>query len=207
MGWLFYNKPKGESLFDHFAAKYALDDESRCRKLLDLARVGGACYGALEVEEKDAGRKYVTALVILVSSDARHGHNFGYKDMDESMGPCESTCPARILALLSPIEDVFPGADESADYSSARNAREWRQRCRGYLSRALAAKDIKPGALVEFAEPMKFSNGQTLQRFTYRRTGRTGRREHFVADGVHYSITGWRLKDYRLMNTQDALAL
>jgi hypothetical protein len=44
----------------------------------------------------------IFAVVCLVrwSPRAADGHVFAYKDMDESMGPCEDHCPEAILALL-----------------------------------------------------------------------------------------------------------
>jgi hypothetical protein len=46
----------------------------------------------------------VLAAVVLISNTQKHG--FGYKDMTETMGPCECACPDRIMRLLSPVTAI-----------------------------------------------------------------------------------------------------
>lgn len=72
-------------------------------------------YGAVQKVEKATGVREVFAVVILLSYYKNQYHNFGYKDMCESMGPVQSECPARILNLLTETESEY--------------ANEWRQRC------------------------------------------------------------------------------
>src|SRR3546814_11745666 len=63
----------------------------------------------------------IFAIVCLVrwNPRAKDGYIFGYKVMEESLGPCEADCPARILDLLTPPDKEY--------------AREWRTRCRANL--------------------------------------------------------------------------
>ena len=63
---------------------------------------------ALPFSEYDVtpGAPIVLALIFLTRNGKRDG--FGYKDMSESSGPVESTCPASVLKMLSPLK---PGAE------------------------------------------------------------------------------------------------
>lgn len=81
-------------------------------EVLKSAMVGSTYYAA--VRNKDGK---VWAAVFLTCGRTRHdGTAWGYKDMDESMGPCEDKCPVSILDLLSPTD--------------SQRANEWRDRCR-----------------------------------------------------------------------------
>ena len=87
------------------------------RKVLASATVGGAWYAALDCPSRASpGKRYVTAIVALVES--REG--FSFKIMDEGMGPVATSCPAKILGLLTPLPCPDIG----------RYAEAWRGRCR-----------------------------------------------------------------------------
>ena len=68
---------------------------------LAAARVCNTVYIAVQSTEKKSSSTFVFAAVILISNTKKHG--FGYKDMDETIGPCQSDCPERIIRLLTPI--------------------------------------------------------------------------------------------------------
>lgn len=76
---------------------------------------GGVWYAALQPK----GEQFVTALIVLFE---RGGSRFGYKPMDESMGPYESACPADVFRRLSPVADI----------PHAHFAAQWRDRVRAY---------------------------------------------------------------------------
>lgn len=84
-------------------------------KVLKSAMVGSVYYAAIEVKRKGQD-PYVSAAVFLTCGKSHDGTVWGYKDMDETMGPCEDKCPASILALLTPTDD--------------KDSIEWRARCR-----------------------------------------------------------------------------
>src|SRR3546814_6819551 len=100
----------------------------------------------------------IFAIVCLVrwNPRAKDGYIFGYKDMDETMGPCEADCPARILDLLTPTDKEY--------------AREWRARCCANLERR--ARQLADGDRIRLPEPMTFSDGSVLQEFIVARSGR-----------------------------------
>lgn len=74
------------------------------------------------------------------------------KLVTEDMGPCESRCPERILAMLSPAQDEY--------------ALAWRERCRANAAAGKTAPKLEPGTVVQI-DPMAFTNGEIVTRFTY----------------------------------------
>ena len=84
-------------------------------KVLKSAMVERVYYAAVETK-KNGQSPYVWAAVFLTCGRGKDGTVWGYKDMDETVGPNEDKCPASILALLSPTD--------------SKNAKEWRDRCR-----------------------------------------------------------------------------
>jgi hypothetical protein len=60
--------------------------------------------------------------------------DWGYKDVEESMGPCETSCP---LAYLDMVPDV------PAPYGAA-----WRERVRAYHARRAAIAGAAPGSVL-----------------------------------------------------------
>lgn len=91
-------------------------------KVLKSAMVGSTYYAAVKNHKGE-----VWAAVFLTCGRTRHdGTAWGYKDMEETMGPNEDKCPASILALLSPTENKW--------------ANDWRERCRNNIAKAAEAR-------------------------------------------------------------------
>jgi hypothetical protein len=131
MGWTYTTKPGTLSPVDFI--KQCCWRENQ-QKLIAGAQVGNTVYFAIKTEPKDyIGKIYqpdgegkVTgALVYLVDTKAgSDGFNFGWKDMDETMGPYdEGKCPAAILKLLSPLKPDAPSY-----------AKQWRERQKAWAS-------------------------------------------------------------------------
>jgi len=138
-------------------AQFTCDRDTGSSRVLASSLVGRRTYyAAVEWVPAASGEREVWGLVCLVRYNPRdrEGLVFGYKDMSESMGPCESECPARILDLLTATQNTY--------------ALAWRERCRGRLSdrAARGAKPTpKPGDVVVLAEPLLFRDGRTFSRF------------------------------------------
>lgn len=125
-------------------------------RVVGSAVVGTTAYYAA-VEDIRGGQPATgSAVVCLIHWNPRaaNGYVFAYKDMDENMGPCEDDCPAWILILLEPTDNI--------------HALDWRARC--------AAKRVwtipKLGERVTFAEPINFTDGYSGRDFTVAKRGR-----------------------------------
>lgn len=71
-------------------------------------------------------------------------------------------------------------------------AREWRERCR--QTNRLKAVKLQPGTVITFAAPLKFSNGEEVQRFVAGEKANLFR--GYDARGRQYRIKGWREMEY-----------
>ena len=94
-------------------------------EVLKSSLVGSTWYGACKrtIPGKES---YVFAGVCLTSVNNKDCYNFGYKDMDETVGPRQCQCPKAILDLLTPTKYEY--------------AKEWRARCYKELERKRMAK-------------------------------------------------------------------
>jgi hypothetical protein len=149
---MFTYKPESMGAVEYLRERVLdCDNESGTWKTLAASKVGGVVYAAVERLVKASGDRYVFAAVILTRSSKRDhdGHNFGWKDMDESMFPYRVDCPERILKLLSPTSD--------------ENSLGWRQACREKRRHLAERKKrlavIMPGAVLKFDAPIYFSFG------------------------------------------------
>ena len=153
MGWLYM-----QSLGGHSGPRQYLDaqftyeqPERRVRVLRSSLVKMHTYYAAVEVVPTDGARE-VTAVVCLVRYNPRdaEGYVFGYKDMDETMGPCEVGCPAAILDLLTPTTSEY--------------ANGWRDRCRAAIAKRADVPKLRDGDLVVFTEPIRFTDGSEHRR-------------------------------------------
>lgn len=97
--------------------------------VVDSAMIGTTYYGAI----KRSSNNEVYAAVILTKTDMSDYFNFGYKDLDEYMKPCETKCPVKILKLLTPTENEC--------------ANKWRKECWENARKPKLA-DIKVGQII-----------------------------------------------------------
>lgn len=117
MGWTtLYHCPEG--IRAYVEKHLTWESETFSYRMLKSAMVGTTHYAAVEKTDKATGERIVFAAVTLTA------RNNSYKDMDESMGPCESTAPVSILDLLTPTESEW--------------ANQWRARCRANIERRAA---------------------------------------------------------------------
>jgi hypothetical protein len=186
MGWLYMT-----SLNGHKTPKAYLDAQfthtsgaSKNRVLKSALNGMRVYYAAVEHESLVTGAKSVFAAVCLVRYNLRdkEGYIFGYKDMDESMGPCESECPASILALLTPTDSGY--------------ANEWRKCCQAWLTRPKP----KFGDTLKFEEPVRFSDGAWRDTFTLVKPWANHRDIALQApNGMLVSFRGWRKRNFKIV--------
>lgn len=157
MGWLYMKSLKGHSgPRQYLDAQFTYEHPDLTSIVLRSALVGmRVYYAAVEQVRIATGQREVWAAICLVRYDPRdaEGYIFGYKDMEESMGPYECDCPEPILDLLTPTD--------------AQHALQWRARCRENTA-ARRAKAAKPspraGQVIVFDEPLCFADGRSFER-------------------------------------------
>lgn len=185
MGWLFMHH---HHMGGHKTAKAYLDAQftyahtgedgvTRAMRVLASACPGNRVwYAAAQLLENGVPGD-VIGLVCLVRWNPRStdGHNFGYKEMSENMGPYEDCCPARILDHLT--------------QTTNEHALDWRRRCRARLDRR--SRKITNGMHIKLAKPMTFSDGYVGDAFVVVKLGAT---ITFRSDGGcgHYRIRNFR---------------
>lgn len=151
MGWFFIERPS--DIREYFERECRVDREDGSRqRLVDFAivdlRVG---YGAIEQTDADGSRR-VFALVAPLKFCRNTRFDFGYKQMDETVCPCEAECPTRILDLLTdPPYNEF--------------AAEWRGRCREYHEGRARVRRLTKGVSFAIATPLTFG-GVSASEFT-----------------------------------------
>ena len=133
MGWLYYGRVPGDIRAEIARICESATTEPRMRAIA-IARVGTTWYAALEARyaTPEAARACSYTRAFPPTDDGRYvfgavfltqigGDGWGYKDLDETMGPVASEAPAAILDRLTP--------------TTAPHALDWRQRCRSGCAR------------------------------------------------------------------------
>jgi hypothetical protein len=90
--------------------------------------------------------------VCLLNCAPKSAHNFGYKDMDESMGLWEAECPKRIPNHLTPTDRA--------------ESNKRRERCRENIRGRKAAPPMAVGMAIRWDPPLRFSHGWGAQAVT-----------------------------------------
>ena len=174
MGWLFYTDRRVQTYADEKTEIKRLctfETDTRRTTPVKVSKVGSTWYAAAKVESLDAAPLEDRTYVIEKDGSFTFGAVFltryddgcwGYKDMEESAGPCESRAPLSVLNLLSELKDPD-------SYAHA-----WRQRCRDWA----AIPDYAEGDKIKLASPVTLSDGSTCQivTATHYRRGRQKRR-------------------------------
>jgi hypothetical protein len=151
MGWFYPNdKLRHQTPAQYITRELTGEGPTGRATVLATATVRNTIYAAIRNEDKASGKSYVFAAVILFRNTKRDG--FGYKQMDEGMGPCEVDCPARIMRLLSPVEDL-PSPGYAADWrAKVEAARTERRKMTARRQR------LTPGCIVRLTHPAVFKS-------------------------------------------------
>jgi hypothetical protein len=195
MGWLYMKSLKGHSgPRQYLDAQFTYERPDAISKMLRSALVGmRVYYAAVELVRIATGEREVWAAICLVRYNPRDPERyiFGYKDMEESMGPYECDCPAPILDLLTPTDREY--------------ALQWRARCRENIA-ARRAKAAKPGPragqMIVFDEPLCFADGRSFEQLEVIANPHSHRTVLFRAPGSGnlYRIPNIKSRTYRLVD-------
>lgn len=151
MGWTYAHKDSSLSMKEFFKQEFGFATDRRAVGLLDCAVVNlREAYLAFEDLDKATGRREVFAMVCILDYKPNDFYNLGYKDMEESEGPHYCNCPERILKLLTPTTNEY--------------ALKWRKKCWERIEKMKSMPKFGEGDIIEFEEPMLFSDGTEHSR-------------------------------------------
>jgi hypothetical protein len=179
MGWIFYHKPKGikaiESIKNRCGPEWIEKHFVTASATLNAVHIVAKFHepdSKVYVPDADGMVRAILVYSIKSVPNASDGYNFGYKDMEEGMGPYGCECAPSIIAAASPLQDPIGPLPE---YSSLKSARQYRERSLA-MSKAKAAKRaLKVGAKVKLAKPISFG-GNPLDEFIVDRCRVRGRK-------------------------------
>ena len=129
MGWLFLNEcPTRSDLVAHLRRPGRFGDK------VELARacVVGSHHWCL-IRDRETGMHWVG---LDLMQGGRHG--WGYRDLDETAGPCAVDCPVSYLDALHVAPQGF--------------AAQWRERVRAYHATKKARPEYVPGLVVKLCD-------------------------------------------------------
>lgn len=147
MGWLFLHECHTKAdVRNHLLNDLNRSDERAERKVLVHRTVGNHLWIAFSCVPTDPVHKPMSFVILALL--AKDNGCWGYKDMDENMGPCEVDCPESVIAAAGPTEHEW--------------ALAWRAKVASYHTerkrRAAVRKGIAVGSIVECPgiRPSKF---------------------------------------------------
>lgn len=192
MGWLFMQDLGGHrSPSDYLDKQFSFTSGETTTRVLKSALVKMRTYYAALERSGPGGEREVFAVICLVryNPKAKDDDVFGYKDMDESMGPYEAECPTAILDLLTP--------------TTREHALAWRAKCRAYHAARAARPKLRDGDTIVFDQPLKFTDGSSHQVFRVKKDPGNPRRLRYQAVGNcgpfgNYRIQGLERRSFRL---------
>jgi hypothetical protein len=172
MGWTLYHREPGQTDREHLQNELC----GTRHTIIDSTTKGTTFYGACR--DNETGE--VFAMVVL-QQRGRNGR-YGYKAMDETVGPFYYDCPERILAALTPTENVV--------------ANEWRAKCRAQNERIATRPTVTAGTTIRLPYSLTTADGFSSDTFTY-----TGRGSLFTAVGCPHTLrlAGWKRMAYTVV--------
>ena len=167
MGWTFYHKPKGIKAVD--SIKSGCGAEWLEKHFVAASATREAVFIVAKFHEPeskiyvpDADGMVRALLVYSIKSVPKDAYNFGYKDMEESMGPYGCPAPMSIIAQCSELQDPIGPYPQ---WSSLKSARDYREGSAKAAANKALKRKLKPGNKVTLAQPGNYG-GTPCQRFT-----------------------------------------
>ncbi len=128
MGWLFTQGQTRSELIARRTRPW--QNQGISAHCLEHTCVGNVLWTVWEHTKGGKAERFIGCDLMAV----QRGYGWGYKDMEESMGPCYYSCPLKYL-------DMTPEPD-------SRCAKEWRVKVRQYHARRAQALALKVGETV-----------------------------------------------------------
>lgn len=182
MGWLYIQDLGGHhGPRDYLDKQFTFTSGETNARVLKSALVKMRTYYAALERTGPGGEREVFAVICLVQYNrkAKDGYIFGYKDMDESMGPYQAECPTKILDLLTPTNNP--------------HAMEWRAKCTAFHAHKASRPKVSDGDTIIFDQPLTFTDGTKQQVFRARKDPANPRRLRFQAIGNRGPFGNYRI--------------
>jgi hypothetical protein len=202
MGWTYLQS--GRDRIDIIRQQLNYETDAYAQQVIDHAVVGTTVYLLVQRTPKgewQPSSTYVNDadgpfrwIAIFLTRKSRDAYDFGYKDMEESMGPVEARCPKRLIAAASPLRHPDPAGE-------ANYAARWRQKCLDLRAAETKRKaELVHGATIRLSRVLDFTDGYKGDHFTIAIIQRRGRnRTYFRApDGGLYRIRNLDAIGYRV---------
>jgi hypothetical protein len=184
MGWFFLSRP------DHGSKRRFIEDKVLAGERYECLSVKGDVGYCIHFGKTKDGKDAHEAMVILLAchKDQSGEYQWGYKLLGESVGPCASGAPKKLLDRLDKLGEPYND-----------NARKWRERCRSNLLKKRSASSLKTGDVVRFSSPLNFGSFKE-DTFVYCLSPQPFRNRKQVVfraqNGVSCRITKWRERDF-----------
>jgi hypothetical protein len=205
MGWTFF-PGMGKSRLEHCVETIQYENERLAQRVIDSAVVGSVVYMLVEqrykidlppehfekntyIPDPDGTVRAIAVFLTKSNKRASDGYDFGYKDMDESMGPVEKSCPKRIIDKASPLRDPTGWAGQ------------WRAACLERIEKRKGKVKLQPGMKIKLEHSVRFTDGYEEDTFTvdsYQRRGKN--RTCFIGqNGGRYRISNMSDRQYSVI--------
>ena len=196
MGWTTFAH-RGASSRELCIREVASNNEHFTDTVVDSAQVGSTIYmvvlrrpkgewtpNSIYVNDEDGTVRW---LAVFLTS--RRKGEFGYKDMEESMGPCAITCPRRLIDTASPLR------------GTGSYAAEWRAKCAAHRKLTSARKTLVDDTRIKLPEPLDYSGVQvdTFEAATVIRRGRKMQVFRAIPQGFMCRITKLAQREFTIL--------
>ncbi len=188
MGWTYTHINRGEA-YKNLKDIYTMENERIKSEVLRCFLKGFTTfYAAVKYTYKETGKSFVYAGVCKTHF-GRGQWNFGYKEMEEFMGPSESDCPETIMKMLTPLDEIaeIENYDKTKD-GSYTFAKRWRENCWQLIN---GKKQLVNGAIVKAKTPIPFRDGSKIDTFEVKRDRKRVRFLSFNVETGKASPYGW----------------
>jgi hypothetical protein len=202
----FHAEPRPRPRRDH-SRLLDCETDAYAQKVIDHAVVGTTVYLLVARTPKAAwepNTSYVNDadgsfrwIAVFLTRKARDAYDFGYKDLEESMGPVEARCPRRLIAAASPLRHPDPGVE-------GNYAARWRQKCLDQATAKTKRKaELVHGATIRLSRVLDFTDGHSGDRFVVEIVARRGRNHTYfrASNGGLYRISDLDRIGYRVEAT------
>lgn len=149
MGWLFKSDMKTkEQMIAHRIRRQ--ENEDGIWETLDHSVRGNVLWYVQQITSKETGesKKYIACDLI----KCERGYGWGYKDMDESMGPCYYSCPLKFFKMVpEPCNDTAKEWRKKVLEEKNRVKTDWKGICNDAHSKNLSVVVFLENCAIPYA--------------------------------------------------------